>query len=98
MGVMTATPEPIIEPGSLQVDPSCRLAFSSEEVAALLGISVELVKDLIRSGELKSSKAGRRRLISRRSIDDFLAPDSPDEEATVTPLPARRSGSLGVRP
>lgn len=50
-----------------------RLAFSPDETAELLGISPELVYDLIRTGQLKSRKAGRRRLISRASIDSFLA-------------------------
>ncbi len=53
-----------------------RLAFSPDETAELLGISPELVYDLIRTGQLKSRKAGRRRLISRASIDSFLAGDA----------------------
>jgi hypothetical protein len=35
-----------------------RLAFSPDETAELLGISPELVFDLIRTGQLKSIKAG----------------------------------------
>ena len=53
-----------------------RLAFSPDETAELLGISPELVFDLIRTGQLKSIKAGRRRLISRANIDAFLAGDA----------------------
>jgi excisionase family DNA binding protein len=53
-----------------------RLAFSPDEVAAALGISRELVNDLIRTGQLESVKAGRRRLISRRHLDEFLAGDA----------------------
>jgi excisionase family DNA binding protein len=53
-----------------------RLAFSPDEVAAALGISRELVHDLIRTGQLRSVKAGRRRLISRQHLDDFLAGDA----------------------
>jgi excisionase family DNA binding protein len=53
-----------------------RLAFSREEVAAALGISRELVNDLIRAGKLGSVKAGRRRLISRKHLDDFLDGDA----------------------
>src|SRR6266496_6168728 len=50
-----------------------RLAFSPDEVAAALGISRELVDDLVRTGQLRSVKAGRRRLISRKHLDEFLA-------------------------
>ncbi len=53
-----------------------RLAFSPDEAAELLGISPELVFDLLRTGQLKSVKAGRRRLISRANLDAFLAGDA----------------------
>jgi excisionase family DNA binding protein len=53
-----------------------RLAFSTDEAADLLGISRELVFDLLRTGQLKSVKAGRRRLISRTNLDAFLAGDA----------------------
>jgi excisionase family DNA binding protein len=53
-----------------------RLAFSPDETAELLGISPELVYDLIRTRQLKSGKAGRRRLFSRVSIESFLAGDA----------------------
>lgn len=53
-----------------------RLAFSPGEVAAALGVSRELVNDLLRTGQLRSVKAGRRRLISRRHLEEFLAGDA----------------------
>jgi excisionase family DNA binding protein len=53
-----------------------RLAFSPDETADLLGISPELVYDLIRTGQLRSRKAGRRRLISRANIEAFLSGDA----------------------
>jgi len=37
-----------------------RLAFSLDEAAELLGISKELVHDLLRTGQLGSVKAGRQ--------------------------------------
>jgi len=49
-----------------------RLAYSPDEAAELLGLSRELLNDLIRSGEIRSTKAGRRRLISRHHIATFL--------------------------
>jgi excisionase family DNA binding protein len=53
--------------------PTERLAYSPEEAADLLGISRELVHDLLRTGQLGSVKAGRRRLIGRRHMEEFLA-------------------------
>ena len=50
-----------------------RLAYSPDEAAELLGISTELVHDLLRTGQLGSRKAGRRRLIAKRHLEAFLA-------------------------
>lgn len=50
-----------------------RLAYSPEEAAELLGISKELVHDLLRTGQLGSVKAGRRRLIGKHHLEAFLA-------------------------
>ena len=50
-----------------------RLAYSPDEAAELLGISRELVHDLLRTGQLRSVKAGRRRLIAKRHLEAFLA-------------------------
>ena len=50
-----------------------RLAFGIQEVADALGVSRELVKHMIRTGELPSVKVGRRRLISRKALERFLA-------------------------
>ena len=50
-----------------------RLAYSPDEAAELLGISKELVHDLLRTGQLGSVKAGRRRLIAKRHLEAFLA-------------------------
>jgi len=52
-----------------------RLAYSPDEAAELLGISRELIHDLLRTGQLGSVKAGRRRLISMHHIEAFLAGD-----------------------
>jgi len=49
-----------------------RLAYSPDEAAELLGVSRELVHDLLRTGQLGSVKAGRRRLIAKH-LEAFLA-------------------------
>lgn len=50
-----------------------RLAYSPDEAAELLGISRKLVHDLLRTGQLGSVKAGRRRLIGKHHLEAFLA-------------------------
>jgi excisionase family DNA binding protein len=50
-----------------------RLAYSPDEAAELLGISRELVHDLLSTGQLGSVKAGRRRLIGKHHLEEFLA-------------------------
>jgi excisionase family DNA binding protein len=52
-----------------------RLAYSPEEAAEALGISRHLVYDLLRTGQLRSRKAGNRRLIGLRQLEAFLAED-----------------------
>jgi len=48
-----------------------RLAYSPDEAAKLLGISRELIHDLLRTGQLRSVKAGRRRLIGKHHLEAF---------------------------
>jgi len=50
-----------------------RLACSPDEAAELLGISRDLVHDLLRTGQLGSVKAGRRRLVAKHHLEAFLA-------------------------
>jgi excisionase family DNA binding protein len=71
-----------------------RLAYSPDEAAELLGISRELVHDLLRTGQLGSVKAERRRLISSRgrSRED---PGRPRTWPAPTSRPPR--GTAGSR-
>jgi excisionase family DNA binding protein len=50
-----------------------RLAYSLDEAAELLGISKELLHDVLRTGQLGPVKAGRRRLIGKCHLEAFLA-------------------------
>jgi len=52
-----------------------RLAYSVDEAATVLGIARETVYELIRSGELRSRKAGSRRIIGRHHLLEFLDGD-----------------------
>jgi len=50
-----------------------KLAYSPAEAATLMGISRNLVYELLGSGKLHSVKAGGRRLIPASAISAFLA-------------------------
>ena len=50
-----------------------RLAYSVAEAAEALGVSRDAIYDELRAGRLASIKLGRRRIITRQHIDDFLA-------------------------
>jgi excisionase family DNA binding protein len=49
-----------------------RLAYSVDEAAHLTGLSRDLLYDEIRRGNLASVKVGRRRLITRQHLNQFL--------------------------
>ena len=51
-----------------------KFAYSLEETATLLSISRSAVKELAYSGKIKSVVVGRRRLIPRQAILEFLSP------------------------
>jgi excisionase family DNA binding protein len=54
-------------------DPhSGRLACSVNEAARLTGLSRDLLYDEMRRGNLASVKVGRRRLITRQHLNQFL--------------------------
>ena len=62
-------------PGSL---PAERLAYSVDEAAQLTGLSRDLLYDEMRRGHLRYRKVGRRRLITRQHLEEFLGlPESP---------------------
>jgi excisionase family DNA binding protein len=56
------------EPGP----PADRLAYSVDEAAHLTGLSRDLLYDEMRQGHLDFLKVGRRRLITRQQLEQFL--------------------------
>jgi excisionase family DNA binding protein len=70
---LTATaPAP---PGSGLPEPhpaAERLAYSVDEAARLTGLSRDLLYDEMRRGNLPYVKVGRRRLIARQHLQQFL--------------------------
>ena len=55
-----------------QDSPGGRLAYSVDEAARLTGLSRDLLYDEMRRGNLASVKVGRRRLITRQHLNQFL--------------------------
>ena len=55
-----------------QDSPGSRLAYSVDEAACLTGLSRDLLYDEMRRGNLAYVKVGRRRLITRQHLNQFL--------------------------
>jgi excisionase family DNA binding protein len=55
-----------------QDPPGGRLAYSVDEAASLTGLSRDLLYDEMRRGNLAYVKVGRRRLITRQHLQQFL--------------------------
>jgi excisionase family DNA binding protein len=53
--------------------PAERLAYSVDEVAAVTGLSRDLLYGQMRAGKLAYLKVGRRRIITRQHLEAFLA-------------------------
>jgi excisionase family DNA binding protein len=49
-----------------------RLAYSVPEAARALGLYRDVIYNEIRAGRLESLKVGRRRIITRTHIEEFL--------------------------
>jgi excisionase family DNA binding protein len=64
---------PVTETSQEEPDPSAeRLAYSVTEAARLTGLSRDLLYDQMRRGSLRYVKIGRRRLITRQDLEQFL--------------------------
>lgn len=60
-------------PPDTRPDPAAeRLAYSVNETARLTGLSRDLLYNQMRQGNLEHTKVGRRRLITRRHLGQFL--------------------------
>jgi excisionase family DNA binding protein len=66
-----ATSQPPADTATAQGDG--RLAYSVLEAAEAIGVSKDIIYAERRSGRLASVKIGRRRIITRQHLDDFLA-------------------------
>ena len=76
--------------GTAQSLPDGRLAYSVDEAARLTGLSRDLLYDEMRRGHLHYLKVGRRRLITRQHLEQFLG-------ITAGPQPAARGSTAADR-
>ena len=62
-----------------------KLAISIQEAADELGVGRSTLYEAVRRGQIHSIKIGKRRLISRRSLDELFArpSDNPESEHTT---------------
>ncbi|MGH6859784.1 MAG: helix-turn-helix domain-containing protein, partial [Phyllobacterium sp.] len=60
------------KPQPLAGQHEIKLAYSAAEVAKATSLSVSYVRELIAKGEIKSFHVGRRRLVNRDSLLEFL--------------------------
>lgn len=78
-----ADPEEIILQLLEDEEPQ-KLAFNLKEAAEVLSLSPNSVSKLIRSGQIRAVRVGRRVIVPRAALEEFLA-----KEATAT-LPGDR--------
>ena len=68
-----ASPSTPSDTSKPQPNPAAeRLAYSVNEAARLTGLSRDLLYDQMRQGNLDYIKVGRRRLITRQHLEQFL--------------------------
>lgn len=74
--------------------PAERLAYSVDEAARLTGLSRDLLYDEMRRGHLNYIKIGRRRLITRQHLEQFLGiTPGPRPSAALTTASDRKAAS-----
>jgi excisionase family DNA binding protein len=66
-----------------------KLAFAVDEVAWVLGVSVDTGWNLVRSGVLPQVRVGRRVLVARSAVEQFLADGGVEQLSTQDFQPRR---------
>jgi excisionase family DNA binding protein len=75
-----------------------RLAYSVDEAASLTGLSRDLLYDQMRCGNLDYIKIGRRRLITRQHLEQFLQIAPKPQPPLAAQESARRRPKHAVSP
>ena len=58
------------------VPPENKTIFNASEACGYIGLCWNTLKGLIRSGEISAVRIGKRYLISKKSLDDFVHKDA----------------------
>ena len=62
-----------MRPVKKRATPADALSYGVEEAAERIGLGETTFKELIATGQIKTFKVGRRRLVSRRALEAFVA-------------------------
>jgi excisionase family DNA binding protein len=81
----------------MELQPSAHDLYTTEEVSIRLHMTEGAIRDLIRSGELRSALIGRRYLTSRSEIDRYLESRTGKLKATSKPAVYQKHGNKAVR-
>jgi excisionase family DNA binding protein len=72
------------QPAHAVDQPVERIGFSIDETAESLGISVPVVRSLIKSGSIRSIRIGRRVIVSAQSLREFVDGKNESPEGSET--------------
>jgi excisionase family DNA binding protein len=64
---------------------SSKVLFSLTEVSTLVGLSLRTIAKLVASGDLRSIRVGRRRLVPQSELERFAKRDHSTVEAKSAP-------------
>ena len=84
----------LLEPTPAMVATPQPIAVSMEQGAQLLGVTLSTLEEQVRSGEIRTFRIGRRRLIRLDSLDAF-AQAQEEVEAHVGSVSARGERQMG---
>ena len=88
LNALDSTEAPIQEPEHLDNDipqnsspEATKITLTVPEAARLIGISSPKMYELVRAGKLRSVRVGKKILISRKSLEDWIMKGDSYEEA-----------------
>lgn len=78
-------------------EPPEKLAFSIEEAMAGLDLSRQKLYNEINAGRLRTYRVGKRRLVSRQAILDYIAAREREEGASMdSEITAQQTSACGI--
>lgn len=64
-------------------DTDIRLAYSLEDAADAIGLSLRKLAAMVATGEIRSFRAGRRRLVSVSALREYISRQECEHELTA---------------